>query len=717
MFWRILLTFFAATALASDIRAQPPAQPRTDSLGDPLPPGVVARLGTLRLKHNHELTKKQIDPFTIIGDDNSLINAVSFSPDGKKFASLGFHDLRLWETATGKQVRGPWDASFYNWHAMAFSPDGTLMTACGLGDRKTIEICIWDLVGAKLLKTLPSAHNEIVKTLAFTDDGKTLVSVANGTVRWWDIAAGKETSSWKLFDDEKVPPGKGKTLYPFNKCVLASGAKFLVVQLRYADAKPGDEQETIGFDLASRQLLWRARTNVSDAPIQFAYSADGKWVAVAREKDKVELRETATGKLMDTTVLEATVVPRRIEALAVSGDGAAVAISAKDAKIVVWHPARAPSDDAKKPEKIREISCRLTGAIGNSLRSLAFSPDNKTLLAGVESDLQLYDLATLNEVFPSAGHRGMVDYLAFSPDGKQLRSGIALSPFHPKEVITWDVASWKTMGMVSRQNLKWPNIGELPPEHTVYVGKVGEERLSIFDYNTGKLVGRLESPGKPTANGSAFFSPGCKYYAVSWQSEKKGAVFRLFAIPSGKHLCDLRVKPQPDFLSNPAPIVFSSDDRLVAFFGETGFIEVCDTQTGAARFRLGKPPEGGVLGVPRRDTIGNLVFSPDNKWLASWTGANDVIRIWDLKTGKERSALPSHGPLSARDCFAWSPDGRMLAVGHRTIQLWEVATMRLRREFDGHQGAIRSLAFSPDGHLLASGSADTTVLIWDVRPR
>jgi WD40 repeat protein len=57
----------------------------------------------------------------------------------------------------------------------------------------------------------------------------------------------------------------------------------------------------------------------------------------------------------------------------------------------------------------------------------------------------------------------------------------------------------------------------------------------------------------------------------------------------------------------------------------------------------------------------------------------------------------------------------MLAIGHRTIQLWEVATMKLRREFDGHQGAIRSLAFSPDGRLLASGSADTTILIWEVQ--
>ena len=48
------------------------------------------------------------------------------------------------------------------------------------------------------------------------------------------------------------------------------------------------------------------------------------------------------------------------------------------------------------------------------------------------------------------------------------------------------------------------------------------------------------------------------------------------------------------------------------------------------------------------------------------------------------------------------------------IQLWEMATQRVRRELAGHEGQVRSLAFSPDGQWLASGSADTTVLVWDV---
>jgi hypothetical protein len=57
----------------------------------------------------------------------------------------------------------------------------------------------------------------------------------------------------------------------------------------------------------------------------------------------------------------------------------------------------------------------------------------------------------------------------------------------------------------------------------------------------------------------------------------------------------------------------------------------------------------------------------------------------------------------------------VLAVGEKKIQLWELATGKVRHEWTGHNGAaIRALAFSPVGRFLASGSQDTTVLIWDM---
>jgi WD40 repeat protein len=116
-----------------------------------------------------------------------------------------------------------------------------------------------------------------------------------------------------------------------------------------------------------------------------------------------------------------------------------------------------------------------------------------------------------------------------------------------------------------------------------------------------------------------------------------------------------------------------------------------------------------------------VAFSPDGRTLAA--SVNGTLQLWDVATDR---ALPDpiDEPGVAITSLAYSPDGRFLAVGlllsvrvqpyPGAIDLWDLADHRLVRRLVANTGEIYSVTFSPDGRLLASGSADDTAQLWDV---
>ncbi|MDY7023563.1 MAG: NB-ARC domain-containing protein, partial [Cyanobacteriota bacterium] len=116
------------------------------------------------------------------------------------------------------------------------------------------------------------------------------------------------------------------------------------------------------------------------------------------------------------------------------------------------------------------------------------------------------------------------------------------------------------------------------------------------------------------------------------------------------------------------------------------------------------------------ETLGNILsaaFSPNGILATCDTDCN--IRLWDVKTGKLIAICQGH--LNWVRTVAFSPDGEMLASGgaDRLVKLWNVRTGACIKTYSGQAGEVFSVAFSGDGSKIASGGGDCTIKLWDTQ--
>ena len=112
----------------------------------------------------------------------------------------------------------------------------------------------------------------------------------------------------------------------------------------------------------------------------------------------------------------------------------------------------------------------------------------------------------------------------------------------------------------------------------------------------------------------------------------------------------------------------------------------------------------------QKQSIFAVSLAPNGIDLAS-ASRDGTVQYWNLRNHHPLGAIPA-----LTTSIAFSPDGHALATGmaDNSINLWDTATNSVLLTMSGHTGAVKALAFSPDGKELASASSDKTVIVWDV---